>query len=98
MLTIAVDDSDNPAPSNMAGKTGMSNIISNPPRTIEQANTCRLPRPNTVRCRVSIFDNENSSPRENSRKTNPSSASSGSCSFSLTQLKAVGPIINPTHR
>ncbi|MNL72117.1 hypothetical protein D3C87_1973760 [compost metagenome] len=95
---MAVEDNDKPAPSNSAGRVEMPSTISNPPSSIAVPSTCRLPRPNTTRRNASIFVRENSSPRENSRKTTPSSARSGKSSPSLTQLNADGPIISPTHR
>src|SRR5476651_1696557 len=98
LLTIAVDDNASPAPSNSAVVGDRPNSASKPPSSNPQHSTCRLPKPNTTRRRLSILVRENSRPRENSRNTTPSSARSGSSSLSLTQSRAVGPTARPTHR
>ncbi|MNN36917.1 hypothetical protein D3C81_1508330 [compost metagenome] len=98
MVTIAVDDSESPAPSNSAGVIGMPNSISSKPSSAVLISTCWLPRRNTTWRRAIIFDRENSRPSENNRNTTPSSATSGKCSLSLTQSNALGPTSNPTHR
>ena len=98
MLTMAVDDRASPAPSKNAAFRLMPNAYNSAPSTSEVHSTCKLPNPNTTLRSASILGNENSSPKENSRNTTPSSARSGRFGLSLIQSSAVGPTNRPTHK
>ncbi|MCY1175807.1 hypothetical protein D9M73_160620 [compost metagenome] len=98
LLTMAVEESARPAPSSKATLAGISRSRSKPASSTAEQMTCKLPSPNTVPRIASILGRENSRPRENSRKTTPISARSGSSSLSLTQSSAAGPTNRPTHK
>ncbi|MNQ78831.1 hypothetical protein D3C85_937530 [compost metagenome] len=74
LLTMAVEDKARPAPSSTAPLACKPAMYKAPPKITLEMMTCRLPRPKTTLRKASIFDSENSRPRENRRNTTPSSA------------------------
>ncbi len=96
LITMAVDDMAKTPPMTKAAGNESSSAHAARPATRVVMMTCAPPMPNTaLRMELSLLM-ENSSPRVNSRKTTPNSASTRVFSDSATQPSAWGPISAPT--